>query len=81
MASDMNPDAPRQDRAELLAAHRAAETRASRKRKLFWGAGGVTALAMVGALVAVAVVNDPAPQAREDIEIAGIETFEWLGPR
>ncbi|EXF23842.1 hypothetical protein BG28_01765 [Nesterenkonia sp. AN1] len=78
MASDKHPDSPRQDRTALLAAHRAAEIRAVRKRKLFWGAGGVTALVMTGALVAVAVINDPAPQARQDIEITGIETFEDL---
>lgn len=78
MASDKNPDRVRQDRAALLENHRAAESRAVRKKKLLWGAAGVTALAMAGSLVAVAVVNDPVPQARQDIEIAGIETFDDL---
>lgn len=42
------------------------------------GAGGVTAVALVGALVTVAVVTDPPPPTRQDIEIAGLETFEDL---
>ncbi|WJZ68521.1 MULTISPECIES: DUF3105 domain-containing protein [Kocuria] len=39
----------------------------------------MTAVAAVAALVAVAVINDPPPQAREDIEIAGLQTFGDLG--
>ncbi|MBO0596284.1 DUF3105 domain-containing protein [Nesterenkonia sp. E16_7] len=78
MDRNKNSNPIRQDRAALLATHRATETRASRKRKLLWSAGGITTLAVAGTLVAVAVVNDPAPQARQDIEIAGLETFEDL---
>ena len=78
MSSAKNSDQRRQDRAAVLQAHWAAEAKAARKQKVLWGAGGVTAVALVGALVTVAVVTDPPPPTRQDIEIAGLETFEDL---
>lgn len=78
MSSAKNSEQRRQDRAAVLQAHWAAEAKAARKQKVLWGAGGVTAVALVGALVTVAVVTDPPPPTRQDIEIAGLETFEDL---
>lgn len=78
MGSAKNSGPARQDRAALLEAHWAAENKAARKRKILTGTGAVAAVALVGSLVTVAVINDPPPPARQDIEIAGLETFENL---
>ncbi|MEY8815772.1 DUF3105 domain-containing protein [Micrococcus luteus] len=78
MANDKTSDQARRDREALLEAHWASEAKAARKQKLLVGAGAVAAVALVGSLVTVAVVNDPPPPARQDIEIAGLETFEDL---
>ena len=79
MADGTDPERARQERAALLDQHWAADARATRRRRVLAGAGAVPAVAAVAALVAVAVINDPPPQAREDIEIAGLQTFEGLG--
>ena len=72
MADGTDPQRARQQRAAMLEKHWAADARAARRRRVLAGAGAVTAVAAVGALVTVAVINDPPPQAREDIEIAGL---------
>ena len=54
------------------------EAKAERRRKVLVGAGALTAIAVVGGLVTLAVIQNPPPQAREDIEIAGLQTFEGL---
>ena len=79
MPSGSSDERTRRDRAELLEAHWASEARAARKRKVVVGAGAAAAVALVGSLVTVALVNDPPPPARQDIEIAGLQTFEDLG--
>ena len=79
MADGTDPERARQERAALLDQHWAADARATRRRRVLAGAGAVTAVAAVAALVAVAVINDPPHQAREDIEIAGLQTFGDLG--
>lgn len=78
MADSKNPDQVRQQRAALLKAHWAKEAKAERRRKVLVGAGALTAIAVVGGLVTLAVIQNPPPQAREDIEIAGLQTFEGL---
>ena len=78
MVSNDESEQRRQERASLLEAHWAAETRTARKQKLLAGAGAVAAVAVVGGLVTAAVVSDPPPPARQDIEIAGLQTFEDL---
>ncbi|MCV7532065.1 DUF3105 domain-containing protein, partial [Micrococcus luteus] len=54
------------------------EAKAERRRKVLVGAGALTAIAVVGGLVTLAVIQNPPPQTREDIEIAGLQTFEGL---
>ena len=78
MTSAKNVDQRRQSRDATLKAHWAAEAKTARKQKLLWGVGGATAATLVGALVIAAVVTDPPSPTRQDIEIAGLETFEDL---
>ena len=68
----------RQDTAARLEALKAAQARQARKRKLLWAGGGTVAVALVGSLVAVALINDPPPPPAASIQIAGLQTFENL---
>lgn len=78
MADSKNPDQVRQQRAALLKAHWAKKAKVARRRKVLVSAGALTAVAVVGGLVTLALIQDPPPQAREDIEIAGLKTFDGL---
>ena len=78
MDSDKTPEQMRQERAALMEKHWAADARAARRKKLWAAAGAVTAVAAVGGLVSLALVKNPPPQAREDIEITGLQSFEGL---
>lgn len=68
----------RQDAAARLAGLKAAQARKARNRKLLWAGGGTVAVALVGSLVAVALINDPPPVPAASIQIAGLQTFENL---
>lgn len=68
----------RQDRAARLGEVRAAQARQARKRRILAGVGSLAAVAVVGTLVTVALINDPPPPSPEDIEVAGLQTFEDL---
>ncbi|NUL44072.1 DUF3105 domain-containing protein [Citricoccus nitrophenolicus] len=78
MAESKEPDQSRSHRAKLLEAHWAKEAKAEHRRKILVGAGVLTAVALGGGLVTFALIQDPPPQAREDIEIAELQTFEGL---
>lgn len=70
-----NGNQARQDAKARLEAVKAAQARKARNRKLLWAGGGAVAAALVGTLVAVALINDPPPAPPASIEIAGLQTF------
>jgi hypothetical protein len=70
--------AARQSREEKLAVIRAQQAKERRKRNILIGAGGAVAVVLVGALVTVALINDPPVPSAESIEIEGVQEFEDL---
>jgi hypothetical protein len=68
----------RQDRAARLEEIKAAQARQARRRRILAGVGSLAAVAVVATLVTVALINDPPPQSPENIEVAGLQTFDDL---
>lgn len=68
--------AARQSREEKLAALREQQAKERRKRNILIGAGGAVAVVLVGALVTVALVNDPPVPSADAIQIEGLQEFE-----
>ena len=69
----------RADRAKVLAEVRETQARAARRKKTAVIAGGAVAVALVGSLVTVAVIQDPPTTRAEDIRVEGVQEFADLG--
>lgn len=78
MTSGKSSKQVRQDGAAKLALVKAQQARQATRRKIATAIAALTAVGVVVGLVLLALVNDPAPQARGDIEVAGLQTFSGL---
>ncbi|NSX38907.1 DUF3105 domain-containing protein [Pseudarthrobacter oxydans] len=78
MTSGKSSKQARQDGAAKLALVKAQQARRATRRRIAAVIGSLTAVGVVVGLVLLALVNDPAPQARGDIEVTGLQTFSGL---
>lgn len=76
MTSGKSSKQARQDGAAKLALVKAQQARQATRRRIAAAIAALTAVGVVVGLVLLALVNDPAPQARGDI--AGLQTFSGL---
>ncbi|MEV8338855.1 DUF3105 domain-containing protein [Leucobacter sp. NPDC077196] len=57
---------------------KAQQARQTTRRRIAAAIGALIAVGVVAGLVMLALANDPPPQARGDIEVAGLQTFSGL---
>lgn len=79
MVSGKSAREQRADRAAVLAEVRRTQAREARRKKTVVIAGGALAVALVGSLVTVALIQDPPTPRAEDIRVEGVQEFADLG--
>lgn len=79
MVSGKSAKEQRAARAAVLAEVRKTQAREARRKKAVVIAGGAVAVALVGSLVTVALIQDPPTPRAEDIRVEGVQEFANLG--